>query len=233
MSTSNSVAAGTADQVQGTVAPRRTGWLAAGVVAGLAGVVGIQASGGVGAVYDETIAGDPVAIAQRLAEERPAILVEHIALAIAALALLVFAAGLSRYLTTRLEPGSLLGPIAAGGLVVTSAICLIGTGLTTELVFGLSEGTDLVPEFAVVGAHWLGTIPWLWAAAGVSGIAVAVAALRHGAAPRWIGWASLVLGGLTALFGISPLQYMAGFTGPVWVLVCAAGLWIAGRGARS
>ena len=39
---------------------------------------------------------------------------------------------------------------------------------------------------AIVG-HWIGTIPWLWLGAGVTGVAVAVAALRHGAAPRWLG----------------------------------------------
>ena len=32
-----------------------------------------------------------------------------------------------------------------------------------------------------------------------------------------------LLGGLTLLVGISPLQYMAGFTGPVLVLVMALG----------
>jgi hypothetical protein len=210
-------------------AARRVGWTAAGVLAGVAGVVGIQASGGVTAVYEEQIAGNPVAIAERLTDQRTTILVEHFGFAIAALALLVFAAGLARLLTDRLERGSVLPGVAAGGLVVTSAVCLLGTGLTTELVFGLSERDQMVPEFAVVAAHWLGTIPWLWAAAGVSALAVAVASLRHGAVPRWLGWVSVVLGGLTALFGMSPLQYMAGFTGPVWVLVCAIGLWVSGR----
>ncbi|MGW0045358.1 hypothetical protein [Rhodococcus sp. NPDC003348] len=229
MSISNSVAAASADPAPDAPATQRRAWVAAGVVAGLAGVVGIQASGGVTAVYDETIAGNPVAIAERLADQRTMILIEHTGFAVAALALLVFAAGLARLMAARLAPASVLPQVAAGGLIVTSAISLIGTGLTTELVFGLSEGTKMVPEFAVVGAHWLGTIPWLWAAAGVSALAVAVASLRHGALPRWLGWTSVVLGGLTALFGISPLQYMAGFTGPVWVLVCAVGLWFTGR----
>jgi hypothetical protein len=108
-------------------------------------------------------------------------------------------------------------------MVVTSVACLLGTGFTTELLFGLGHLDELVPEYAVVGAHWMGTIPWLWAGVGVSALAVASALLRHGAGPRWIGWVSVVLGGLTALFGVSPLQYMAGFTGPVWVLIAAAG----------
>ncbi|OOL27050.1 membrane protein, partial [Rhodococcus rhodochrous] len=56
--------------------------------------------------------------------------------------------------------------------------------------------------------------------------------LRHGATPRWLGWASVVLGGLTALLGISPLQYMAGFVGPVWVLVAGIGFAVSDRARR-
>jgi hypothetical protein len=38
-----------------------------------------------------------------------------------------------------------------------------------------------------------------------------------------------VVGGLTLLLGISPLQYMAGFTGPVMLLVVAAGFALGDR----
>ncbi|RVW08474.1 hypothetical protein EGT67_16285 [Prescottella agglutinans] len=198
-------------------------WAYCGVVAGVAGVVGIQASGMIDAAYTENVAGDAVAIAHRLSDQRTAIVVMHTSLMIACLLMLVFAAGLARRLADRLPEGTLLPAVAAGGMVLTSAACLLGTGFTTELLFGLGHLDELVPEYAVVGAHWMGTIPWLWAGVGVSGLAVASALLRHGAGPRWIGWVSVVLGGLTALFGVSPVQYMAGFTGPVWVLIAAAG----------
>ena len=33
-----------------------------------------------------------------------------------------------------------------------------------------------------------------------------------------------MLGGLTALFLVSPLQYMAGMTGPLWLVVASLGL---------
>ncbi|QBJ98718.1 hypothetical protein ERC79_13820 [Rhodococcus sp. ABRD24] len=193
------------------------------MAAGLASVVGIQASLAIDAVYYEGAAGDPVAIMNRLADQRAAMVVMHVAMTIAALLLLVFAAGAARRLSERLPEGTLLPAVTAGGMVLTSVACLLGTGFTTELVFGLGEVDQLVPEYAVVGAHWMGTIPWLWAGVGVSALAVASALLRHGAGPRWIGWTSLVLGAVTALFGISPLQYMAGFTGPVWILVVAVG----------
>jgi hypothetical protein len=40
---------------------------------------------------------------------------------------------------------------------------------------------------------------------------------------------SAVLGGLTLIAGVSPLQYMAGFTGPLWLLVVALGFTLGGR----
>ncbi|MFD4180505.1 hypothetical protein [Rhodococcus sp. NPDC058514] len=235
MSTTHSVdgAAAPAGQVPAPARRSSALWAATGALAGIAGIVGMQASASLSATMDEGVVGNAVAMMNRMAEQRTLILVEHVAMTGAALLLLVFAAGLCQRLAGSLEPSSLLPQVAAGGLILTAAACLIGTGLTTELVFGLSEGDQLLPEFAAVGAHWMGTIPWLWAGAGVSAIAVAVASLRHGALPRWIGWTSAVLGAVTALFGISPLQYMAGFTGPVWVLVCAVGLWFSGRSARA
>jgi hypothetical protein len=70
--------------------------------------------------------------------------------------------------------------------------------------------------------HWIGTIPWLWVLAGLSGLALHVAG-RRGVAPRWIGRVGLVLGGLTVLLGVSPLEYMSGVTGALMVLVTAIG----------
>ena len=114
------------------------------------------------------------------------------------------------------------------------AWALVGAGFTTEIVFGLeSDDLALDPEFAAVVGHWLGTIPWLWVGAGVTGVAVAVAALRHAAAPRWIGWTAAVLGGITLLAGVSPMQYLAGFTGPVLVLLLGLGFALGDRRART
>lgn len=70
--------------------------------------------------------------------------------------------------------------------------------------------------------HWIGTIPWCWGLLGLSGVALFGAA-RHGAVPKWIGLVGLVGGGLTLLLGISPLQYMAGMTGPIGLVVIAIG----------
>jgi len=209
-------------------------WAFTGAAAGLAGIVGIQASSQIDAVYSKTYSGDAVKITDRLGDFVPQILTLHFAMVSAAVLLLVFAAGLRRRLSATTPAGSLLPDVAAGGLLLASVVALLGTGFTTEIVFGL-ESSDVAmdPEFGAIVGHWIGTIPWLWLGAGVTGVAVAVASLRHRAAPRWIGVVAALLGGLTLLLGMSPLQYLAGFTGPVLVLVLGLGLALGDRAHRA
>jgi hypothetical protein len=208
-------------------------WAAVGVAAAVSGVVGIGASMGADAVYDEAAAGNAPAIVERLADQVPQLLVFHVATMTAALLLLVFAAGLRRRLEAQAPAGSLLPTVAASGLGLVSVAGMIGTGLDTEFIFGVGEpDNQLVPEAGVFFAHWVGTMPWVWVGAGVTALAVAVAALRHAAAPRWLGWFSAVLGVITVAFGVSPLQYMAGMTGPIWLLVASLGFFLGDRTSR-
>jgi hypothetical protein len=222
------------------VRPRRVApttsraWAFTGAAAGLAGIVGIQASSQIDAVYDEKYAGDADLIAGRLGDLVPQLLTLHFSMVGAAMLMLVFAAGLRRRLRAQAPADSLLPEIASGGLLLTSVAALLGAGFTTEIVFGVtSDDVKLDPEFAALVGHWVGTIPWLWVGAGVTGVTVAIAALRHAAAPRWIGWTAAVLGGITLLFGISPLQYMAGFTGPVLILLLGLGFAFGDRHGRA
>jgi hypothetical protein len=211
----------------------RRAWAWAGVGAGASAVVSIAASMQIDAVYSPEAAGDPEAIVGLLADQTAAILTFHTATLVSLALLVVFAAGLRRRLAGQLPSRSLLPDVAAAGLGLVTVAQLLGSGLTTEFVFGVNDpAAVLVPEAAVVFAHWVGTIPWLWVGAGIAGVAVAVAALRHGATARWIGMVGAVLGGLTLVLGLSPLQYMAGMTGPVWLLVTALGLALGDRARR-
>ncbi|MGO4255273.1 hypothetical protein [Marmoricola sp. RAF53] len=215
-------AAGTPTRPQHTTTGR--GWARAGALAGLTGLIGIGASTAVDAVYDAKIAGDAPAIVEKLADQTAPLLVMHTAILLATVLMIPFAAGVKRRLAAQTPAGSLLPDVAAFGLVLVSVAGLMGTALDTEFIFGVNDpDAHLVPEVGVLYGHWVGTVPWLWVGAGVAGVAIAIAALRLGAAPRWIGWVGAVLGGLTLLFGISPLQYMAGFTGPLLVLLLGLG----------
>ena len=208
---------------------RGRGWAWAGVGAGVAGIIGIGGSMAIDAVYRDDIAGDAEAIQAALAEQTTQILVFHTATMVAALLVLVFAAGLRRHLGERLTAGSLLPTVAFSGLMLVSVAGLIGTGLTTEFVFGASEPGLMVPEVVAFFGHWVGTMPWLWVGAGVAALAVAKAGRDGADIPRWLTWFSLVLGGLTTVFGISPLQYMAGMVGPLWLVVASFALVSASR----
>lgn len=197
-------------------------WAFTGVAAGLLGITSIQASAGLSPNWEQN-AGDADAIVADLAGRVPTLLLFHTATTLGMIAVLVFAAGLVRRLKVQAPADSLLPTLAGWGLVLVSVAGLLGSGLDTQFVFALAEPEHLVTSSAAFYADWVATVPWLWVGAGVSAMAVAVAALRHAAAPRWIGFVSLVLGALTLLLGLSPLQYMAGMVGPLWLTVVALG----------
>lgn len=200
------------------------GWAYAGIGAGLAGIVSIVGSSMTDAVYDKDLAGNAKAITEKLADQTVSILVMHTGAMVSALLLLVFAAGLRRRLQAATPEGSLVPQVAATGLLLVSVAQLMGSALTTEFVFGLKDTDQVLPETAVFFGHWIGTVPWLWVGAGVAALALGVAGRSYGAVAGWLTWTSLVLGTITTLFGVSPLQYMAGMVGPLWLTIAAVGL---------
>ena len=214
--------------------PPGRGWVLAGLGAGLAGVASVVASSLVDAVYDPANDGDPVAIAEATSELVPQILTFHTATMVSCALLVVFAAGLHRHLQKRTHPDSIVPGVAAIGLVMVCVAQLMGAGLTTEFAFGLADPDNvLVPETVVFFGHWIGTIPWLWGGIGLTALAMASAALKQGTFARWVGWTSLVLGGLTTLFLVSPVQYMAGMTGPIWLVVVSIALLRSSQARRA
>jgi hypothetical protein len=212
--------------------PPGRGWALAGLGAGLAGIGSVVASGLVDAVYDPATSGDAEAIAEAMSEQVPQVLAFHTATMVSCALLVLFAAGLHRHLQRRTHPESIVPGVASIGLVLVCVAQLMGAGLTTEFAFAFAAGDDaFVPETVAFFGHWVGTIPWLWGGIGLTALAMASATFRQGACPRWVGWTSLVLGGLTTLFLVSPVQYMAGMTGPIWLVVVSLGLLRAAREA--
>ncbi|WP_019874316.1 hypothetical protein [Sporichthya polymorpha] len=216
-----------------SVLGRSRAWAGTGIAAGLTGAVSIFASMTYGApVYEEDHLANGAATVDALADDRGWLVVFHTATMATVLLLLVFAAGLKRRLEEQAPVGSLLPNVAAWGLLLVSVAGLMGSALDTEFLFGLGEDEGFSESNAMFFGHWVGTVPWLWAGAGVTALAVGIAALKHDAAPRWIGWVSLVLGGIITAFGVSPLQYMAGFFAPVWLFVAALGFTLGERSTR-
>jgi hypothetical protein len=208
-------------------APVSRTWALAGLVAGATGIASMIASGSMSMPYDEG-AIPAEKIQAEISAMGTEIVVFHVVTALTAVLLVPFALGLFRRIRSSVSADSLAPGSAAAGLLILSAVLILGSGLDTEFLFG---GDSLVAENAAMYSHWVATISWLWTTAGITGIAL-FAAGRQGGVPRWIGIVGLLLGGLTVALGISPLEYMAGMTGPVWLVVTALGFIIGDRHYR-
>lgn len=209
---------------------RGRGWAVAGVGAGLAAIGTMVSSSLITGVYDEALFGNPEAIQARLADEVPQMVTFHVFTVASAVLMLVFAAGLQHRVRAAVGDGS-IATLASNGLVGTAVVAILGSALDTEFIFGIPEDDMIQPANAAFFSHWVGTVPWCWVLTGVSALAVYVAS-RGGALPRWLGLTSLVLGVLTIAAGISPLQYLAGGFGPLWLLVIASGFVLGDRPYR-
>ena len=207
-------------------------WAVAGVGAALAGMATIVTSSAIDIVYRDEFAGTTDGVAQALSDKSPVLFVFHTATALGAVLMIVFGAGLFRRL--RATTGDSLAPVVAlVGLAGTAVVSILGSGLDTEFMM---PGPDSEPGYADSSAalynHWIGTIPWLWTLAGLAGLAI-FAAARARAVPRWLGLVGLALGGLAVLLGVSPLEYMAGITGVLWLLVTALGFTFGDKAYRA
>jgi len=214
-----------------TPATRRpsNGWALAGVAAGVLGIGTMVSSSMINAIYDKSIALDEDAILARLADQSVQIITFQVVASLTALALVVFAAGLHRRLAARLDD-SIVPMVASAGLIGTAVVTVLGTGLDTEFAVGIED--HVLAANAAMFNHWTGTIPWCWLLVGLSALAVASAG-RQGAVPRWMGITSLVLGGLTVVSGVLPVQYMAIVPGALWVLVVSVGFLAGDKAHRS
>lgn len=221
----------------GAPAPQREArpsraWAWSGLIAGVAGLGSMVTSSMVDAVYDPDLDGDTAKIADKLADQVPQIIAFHTFAMIAAVALIVFAAGAYRRLAGTVSAQSLTPMVAFSGIFGTALVIVLGTGLTTEFVFAVGNQEMASDENSAFFAHWIGTIPWCWGLVGLSGIALFVAA-RQGAVPRWLGLVGVIGGGITLLFGMSPLQYMAGMFAPLGLLVISLGFLFGDKAYRA
>ncbi|MDM7854537.1 hypothetical protein [Cellulomonas alba] len=213
--------------------PRRAPrvWAAAGAASGLAGIATIALSSAVDVVYRPEHGGSTDGVAAALVDKAPVMLAFHSVTVIGALPMIVFAAGLHRRLRAAMTD-SLVPLVAAAGLVGTAVVSILGSALDTEFMVPLLQGDVVDDASAAMYNHWIGTVPWLWTLAGLAGVGL-FAASRRGVVARWLGLVGLVLGGLTLVLGISPMEYMAGVTGAVWLVVTGLGLTFGDRRYRA
>lgn len=112
--------------------PVGSAWAVAGVGAGLAGMASIWLSMSVSPAYDPANPPTAERILQHLGGMVPNLLGFHVTTVLAAVLLLPFTAGLFRRLSGQAPAGSLHAGVAALGLVVVSAVLVLGSGLNTS-----------------------------------------------------------------------------------------------------
>jgi hypothetical protein len=216
-----------------TTPTRRGGraWSLAGIGAGLAGIGIVVTTSSVNGVYDKDLVGHPQQIADKIAGQTGWMFAFHSIAMVGALLLVVFGVGLFQRLRS-VAADSAAPFVALAGLLGTAVVVVLGAGLDTEFMMSLSfDDKSVDPYSAALYNHWIGTIPWVWVLAGLAGLAT-YAVSRRGGVPRWIGRVGLVLGGLTVLFGVSPLEYISGVTGALMVLVTAIGFTVGDKQFR-
>ncbi|HJQ05964.1 MAG TPA: hypothetical protein VJ872_11000 [Nocardioides sp.] len=206
-------------------------WPLAGIGAAVAGIGTIVTSSMVNGVYDQDLVGQPDRIAEKIASQTGAMFAFHSITVIGAMLMIVFAAGLFGRLRSVVGT-STAAVVALAGWIGTAVVMMLGSGLDTEFMMSMAADDKSVDSYnAALYNHWIGTIPWVWGLAGLSGLAL-FAIARRGGVPRWIGVVGLVLGGLTTLLGVSPLEYMAAVTGVLMLLVTAIGFTVGDRAFR-
>ncbi|MDH6181059.1 lysylphosphatidylglycerol synthetase-like protein (DUF2156 family) [Microbacteriaceae bacterium SG_E_30_P1] len=207
------------------------GWAVVGIVAALTSGASVFLSMSLSPEYVPGSVITSEIMDAGFAEKRPLLVAFHITTVVSALLLVVFAAGLHRRLQSVHRTQTLAPTIALVGIALVSVAQLLGSGLDTEFLFGVGDTAINLPSDIGMYSHWIATIPWLWAGAGIA--ALAAGASRRGAlVPAWLAVVSIILGGLTVLIAVSPLQYMSAGPGILWLLIASLGFTLGDRALR-
>lgn len=131
--------------------------------------------------------------------------------------LVVFAAGLRGYLEEQLPVGSSLGRVAQMGCLLAAGTSFLGYLLklvASEYTHRIVGNADVVVRN---GLDELSTGAWAALALGMA--AVAVAAVRHAALPRWLGWVSAIAGLFVAAVSVGGMTAGAYLPSIAWLLL--------------
>ncbi|WP_119728101.1 hypothetical protein [Thermomonospora amylolytica] len=195
------------------------GWAIAGIAGGLVALgtlfglsVGIAPS-------DEGLYRDNERLVAAMAGNEWMVWVVQAGTSLAALLVVVFGAGLYRRLRRGEPEGGLVPLLTLAGMLLVAVMLLVGGGISTELYHGLRKHAEFDPDTLAADLAIYNTMAWVWAGAGLSAGAVAVAGLRRRTVGRGVAIFSAVMAALVALTQLTPVQYMALLPGTLWVVV--------------
>jgi hypothetical protein len=126
-----------------------------------------------------------------------------------ALLVAVFGLGLRGRLAGQTPAGSLLPDLAAAGMLLVSALTLVGGGISTEMFHALRHTDEVDPDTVAAQLAIFNTMGWVWAGGILTTGATAVAGLRHGAVGRRVSIFAAAMTALIAVTQLLPFQYLA------------------------
>ena len=147
-----------------------------------------------------------------------------------ALLVAVFGLGLRRRLAGQTPAGSLLPDLAAAGMLLVSALTLVGGGISTEMFHALRNSDEVDPDTVAAQLAIFNTLGWVWAGGILTTGATAVAGLRHGAIGRKVSIFAAVMTALIAITQLLPFQYLAVL--PVTLFLVVTGIAVQREAGR-
>jgi hypothetical protein len=137
-----------------------------------------------------------------------------IVIGLACVTILYFGGWLRKLLRDAEGPSGILSAVVFGGAVTFAA----GAAIAGSIHFALVDLADDLNPIAVQSLNGLDDDLFLFFPVGIGTLILTtgISALRHGALPRWLAWASLVLG---IVFVIPATFWVVFFIGPLWFLV--------------
>ncbi|MEU4557639.1 hypothetical protein AB0F72_04580 [Actinoplanes sp. NPDC023936] len=199
------------------------GWAITGVLAGCAGFGALVLESGLAMFSEERVYADAALMYTETYDRRLIIAAFLPLMVLAGLGAAIFGAGLRRWLAAQSPAGSLVPELAGWGTLLVAALSLVGSGPVTEVYFQVIHAYNPAdPDIAMTLQRLMDTLPWVWTGLLLTTGAITVAALRHGAAPRWLGWVSAVVTLLMVAVNVFPQQYLTGYLGGLWLIVAGA-----------
>jgi hypothetical protein len=199
--------------------PTRRGWAAAGWVAGLLGLAVFIGPASALSVPRAAMADNDLLV-EHLRGQQGWIWAYQTSTVALALLLVVFGLGLRRRLAGQAPTGSILPDVAGAGMLLVSAMLLVGGGISTEMFHSVRNIDEIDPD--TLGAHLAlyNTMGWVWVGGALTTTAVAIAGLRHGSVSKALARFGVAMTVLVGLTQITPLQYLAVLPVTLFVLVC-------------
>ena len=167
------------------------------------------------------------AIVDHYRDDKDSIMIGTLVIAWGLVAWLFFAGVLRRVLRAAEGDGHTLSLVAFGGAVILAT----GGAIDGMISFALAETAEDIEPAGVqaLAALWENDFLPFILGVGTFMLATGLSIVRHGALPKWLGFAAIVLG----VVAVTPIGFVAFLAGGLWIIAASVILTLRARAAGS